>query len=298
MQEYYGPIDFLGLYQWLAPRVGPVGAGLACLGLTLLETAGWWLPLYVGLAWVLKRRGRLEPADWLPAILLAVAAISMLLAPVARNGDTTEFRHRAGPLLVVILATWSLHLASAAAGVRVAPTLAIRGRIAIVAAGLVSLSVLAVTITAAKRPRMQGSDQFYALKASPDLARVAPLLSAGSAPKPRFAVAHQPNDSSFIDDAARLVALSGVPAYVSCPKFLLTFGGPLGYEGRRRLAVIDRLDHAPNLEALRKLMQEEGITAYVVSSARDAPFDPDRLGALGRSGDYAVYSASPATGGN
>ncbi len=295
VQEYLGPLDFDGFYAWSSPRIGRVGTGLVCLGLALLETAGWWLILYFGLMWALKRRGSLEAADWLPALLVAVTTLNMLLAPVARNGDMGEFRHRAGPLLVVILATWSLRLAVVAAGVRVAPILTIRGRIAIVAVALVSLSVLAATITAAKRPRMQWSDRAYALKASPDLARVAPLLSAGPASKPRFAMAHQPPDSREVDDAARLVALSGVPAYVSCPNVLLTIGGSLGEEARRRLSVIDRLDNAPNLETLRKRMQEEGITAYVVSSARDAQFDPDRLGAAGHSGDYAVYLASPAS---
>ena len=61
------------------------------------------------------------------------------------------------------------------------------------------------------------------------------------------------------------------------------------------MEVLDGLDHAPNLEALRKVMQEEGITAYVVSSASDASFDPKRLAAIGRAGDYAVYLASPTS---
>jgi hypothetical protein len=106
-------------------------------------------------------------------------------------------------------------------------------------------------------------------------------------------MAHQPPDSRVMDDAARLVALSGVPAYLSSPNFLIATGGAAGQEAQRRLAVIDQLDQAPNLEALQAAMRAEGISDYVVSSDRDARFDPQRRCAIGRNGDYAVYSAHP-----
>jgi hypothetical protein len=293
VQAYLGPIDFDGLYPWLAPKFGRVGTGLVCLGLAILETAGWWLPLYGGLIWTLSRRGRLESADRLPALLLAVAVVSMLLAPIARNGDPTEFRHRAGPLLVVVLAIWSLRLAKVASGLLAGPRMTARGQIAIISAGIVSMFVLVITISDAKRPRMLWSNRAYDLKVPQELVRLAQSLSDWPTTKARFAMARQPLDSREIDDAARLVALSGVPAYVSCPTVLLTIGGAIGDETRRRLAVIDRLDHEPNLEMLRKVMRDEGISAYVVSSASDAPFDPERLSANGRAGNYAVYLAPP-----
>ena len=51
------------------------------------------------------RRGQLRPADALPVLLLVVAALAMLMAPMARNGDISEFRHRALPLLVVVVSS-------------------------------------------------------------------------------------------------------------------------------------------------------------------------------------------------
>jgi hypothetical protein len=59
------------------------------------------------------------------------------------------------------------------------------------------------------------------------------------------------------------------------------------------MTVIDRLDQAQSLETLQALMRADGITAYVVSSDRDAPFDPQRLSAIGREGLYAIYAAQP-----
>ena len=45
VQLYNSPADLSGLYP-LSGVIGPVGAGLVSLGLTLLETAGWWLILF------------------------------------------------------------------------------------------------------------------------------------------------------------------------------------------------------------------------------------------------------------
>ena len=102
------------------------------------------------------------------------------------------------------------------------------------------------------------------------------------------------NVPAAVELALSCVALSGVPAYISCPEYLEAIGGALGEEARRRLAVVARLDYAPDLEALREIMRAEGITYYVVTTARDAPFDAARRQAIGHVGVYAVYAASSA----
>ena len=104
-------------------------------------------------------------------------------------------------------------------------------------------------------------------------------------------MAGQPSNSFDIDAAARLVALSGVPAYISCPGYLLTLKGPIADEARRRLAVLRRIGDAPSLEALQSDMRAEGIAYYIVTTPRDAPFDPERAGAIGRIGASAIYAA-------
>jgi hypothetical protein len=162
---------------------------------------------------------------------------------------------------------------------------------------MLSLSTLGLTIGAMKRPRMTwGATDYYGTRVASELAALAPLLGVGN--KPRFAVANQPPEARNIDDASRLVALSGIPAYISCPQYLMTIKGTVSEETRRRMMVLGRLAEAPTLEALQQLMRAEGITAYVVSSPQDAPFDRERLGAIGRARNYAVYLASPQSAQN
>ena len=294
LQRWQGPVDFEAFFSSLQPRIGHIGAVLVGVVFALLETAGWWMLLYIALGLALWRRGRLEAMDWTPAILLAVAALSMILAPIARNGDITEFRHRAGPLLVVALAPWSLRFAAIAAAARLNRIPTSGRRVAVIVTAIFSLWALSVTVDAAKRPRMAWGKDYYGQHVPPELIKLAPLLNARADLKPRFAMAHQPANSRIIDDAARLVALSGVPAYISCPSFLLATGGEVGDEARRRMTVLGGLDQAPSLEALQAAMRAAGVTYYIVNSASDAPFDPGRLRAIAHEGEYAIYGAASA----
>jgi hypothetical protein len=161
------------------------------------------------------------------------------------------------------------------------------------AGALLSLTVLSATIGAAKRPTMGWTSDLYGTRVALGLMELAPAVIRDATGRPALAVANPPANSRAIDDAAQLIALTGVPAYLSRPSFLVTTGGARGEEARRRLDVIARLAAAPNLEALRALMRAEGITLYVTTSPADFPFDPERRGAIARSGDYALYSAFP-----
>jgi hypothetical protein len=131
----------------------------------------------------------------------------------------------------------------------------------------------------------------YGTSAAPELLSLAPLLSADARAKPRFAVAGLPPTARVIDNAARLVALSGIPAYISCPAYFQAIGGPIGAEAQRRTAVLAHLAEATSLEALHTAMRSEGITHYLVTTPQDASFDPERRGAIGHVGTFAIYAA-------
>lgn len=286
-----GPTRFDNLYPAIVQHLGRAGAGIIGVGLTLLGILGPWLPAFVILGLLAWRRKLLGAADALPWLLLVVAALAMLMAPMAPDGDITEFRHRPGPLLVVVLSVWSMRFVLLLAAPLLERTSARRRQIFVGVVAVVSLAVLATSIDAAKRPRMAWGTKYYGTQVAPELILLAPLLSRGGQQRPRFAVANQPADVGTIDDAARLVAFSGVPAYISSPVFLLKSAGRLGDEARRRMAVIARLAEATDLAELQATMRAEGITHYVVTAQRDAPFDPERRGAIGRAGTYAIYLA-------
>jgi hypothetical protein len=284
--------------DWLLPAITPwigkVAAGSVALLLVMLGTLGLWLPAGLVSGWLAWRRGLLTRVDALPFLLLLVAAVVMVLSPISRNGDISEYRHRAGPLLVAVWAVWTLHFAGLLLASRLARLSEARRWAMLGGAAVIAIPVLALTIGGAKRPTMDWGQAFYGTSVHPDLMRLAPRMRRLDGDLPRFAVANQPADSRNIDDAARLAALSGMPAYLSCPGFLIASGGAVAQEATRRMEVLRELTAAPDLEALRSLMRQERITHYIVTAPGDAAFDPGRAAAAARFGDYAVYLAWPS----
>jgi len=291
MQKYKDPTQTFVIYEFLSPYLSIAGRGFLSAALTLLEISGWWLILFVLMGYRLWQRKKLESIDALPWIALAVAVIFMFLGPMARNGDITEFRHRANPLLVVVLIVWSLRYKGLSFAAFLSRISWMHSRIALVLSAALSLFVLSNTVNAARRPDLSRDEGYYHFQNLPQLMRLAPFLHNSADIKPRFVVAHQPQDTRTMDDAALLVTLSGIPAYIACPKYVLDLDGAVGAEANMRMSIVARLDQAPDLARLQALMRAEGITYYIANSENDAPFDPQRTHAIGRAGPYAVYAA-------
>ena len=287
-----GPTRIDGLYAAMQGQVGRIGAGLIGLVLLFLGLLGPWLPLLLLLTILAWRRGVLCPADAAPWLLLLVGTVASLMAPVARNGDISEFRHRAGPLLVAVMAIWAIGLAHRLWAKTIPPS---RGG-AMVWIGMAgAIAVLALTITSAKRPTMAwGLAHYYGTSVPRELIAVAAAIDPGAAPRPRVAVANLPPEARNIDYAAYVVALTGVPAYLSCLGFLRATGGTIGVEAERRQRVLTQLAAAADLTAMQAIMRAEGITHYVLTRETDASFDPDRRHAAFRAGRFALYLTSAA----
>lgn len=288
------PTSYDGLYEAVVRGLGRWGAVPIGVALTMLGIVGIWLPAFIILGTIAKWRGRLEGIDMIPLILVAVAALAMVLGPPGRNGDVSEFRHRPGPLLAVVGMVWTMRFGALVFAERVKGRAGWRAPAAIGLVAALAIAAQTTTIGAAKRPNFEWASAYFGLQTPRELLAIAPYLSDPANGRPRFAVANQPHEAHVEDDASRLVALSGMPAYIACPSFLLAVGGSISEEARRRLAVIEKLDRSPDVAELRRTMRIEGITHYVVTKPTDASFDPDRREALGRSGSYAVYSVNPA----
>lgn len=289
------PSHFEALYPWLQRHLGMTAAGVLGVLLLLLGTAGPWLPAF-GIAWWGAGRAQARRSfDVIPLLLLAVAAVMVIMAPDAPNGDSSEFRHRAGPLLVPVLAVWTLYLAQRAARVtRFADWMRRPPAVAGVAGA--SLLVLFATIADAKVPRQAWGRYFYDTRVSSDLIALAKILEATGAASPTLAIADQPADARHVDDALRLVALSGVPAYVSCPAFFIQSGGALAKEAQRRLNVVGHLGQARGVPELRALMRAERITHFITTVKKADRFDPAAGHAMARAGDLVVYTVGEPNG--
>ncbi|ASS54334.1 hypothetical protein CHR56_06960 [Rhizobium leguminosarum bv. viciae] len=284
------PTNYQALYPRLTQTLGREGAALIGIGLVLTGILGPWLAIFFGAAAVCGAQKKLVEFDAIPFLLLAVASIMMILAPITANGDITEFRHRAGPLLVVVTCIWSVRfIAIAAAALLPGATASVSWKLLVLAA-TISLALMADDISEVRRPQMDWAKNFYDVQFPPPLFAVASELKKNVEHTPRFVVAGQSEASRDIDDASALVALSGIPAYISRPRLFELRSDNVGNEARRRMEVVKRLDAAPTVSALKQLMASEHITHYLVTDTTQVAFDRERAGAAWKSGQFAVYT--------
>ncbi|UIL28697.1 hypothetical protein LZK75_04420 [Rhizobium leguminosarum] len=157
-------------------------------------------------------------------------------------------------------------------------------------AATISLALMADDISEVRRPQMDWAKNFYDVQFPPPLFAVASELKKNVEHTPRFVVAGQSEASRDIDDASALVALSGIPAYISRPRLFELRSDNVGNEARRRMEVVKRLDAAPTVSALKQLMASEHITHYLVTDTTQVAFDRERAGAAWKSGQFAVYT--------
>jgi hypothetical protein len=283
------PTNYDDLYPWLTATFGRPGAAIIGVGLILIGTLGPWLPIFMLFALPLVIKGKLQSYDMIPFIFLTVASILMLLAFLPKNEDISEFRHRAGPILVVVISVWSLRFIWLTISLfRVSVTTRVSWALTSLVSVL-ALVAMSYDIAWSRIPTMDWAKIAYDHRFDPTLFQAATFMKSGKDTTPRFVVADQSADARIIDDAAVLTALSGVPAYISCPQSLLRRDDATGTEAKRRMVIAEKLSSAPSLDALRAMMAQEKITYFVTTKSNQAPFDSARDAAVWRDGAFAIY---------
>lgn len=256
----------------------------------LVAMQGLWLPLMVIQRLRLRQLNALQPWDNMPFLLMLVAAVFLFLGPMPTNGDIAEFRHRGAPLLLIVTMVWSVHFMVLIFTPAVERMPAATRQSILIACCLLPFIGLVLTIPSARAPRMAWGQELFGRTFSPQLQQVADALREEANRSSRFAVAGASPDARLFDDAAVIVAESGVPAFFSCPQPILLRHDAYGDDARSRIVVQQALDQASSASALRDVMASNAISHYVVLGSSHASFDKDRHLATWAKDGWAVYS--------
>lgn len=282
---------YLPLYHTWLPRLGAsYGSGAAIgFGLVVLIPAilGTFAILYPVSAILLHRARRLEASDLVPLVLLVFYVLLVLTAPIPPHGDVTEFPHRPFVLLYAVFAVWTV-----AGLARWAETLGGMGsprvRLAVVAiAALCVLGTLRYTVRDARLQRT------YEVAAG--LSQAARFLRTHAKQGDVLAVHNLARGPVYTDNALALVALTGVPAYLTVPFMRATLGGR-AEEVERRAAALAASAQARDTASAFATLREQGIAWYAVVDRNAGPgWDRGRTQAAFVAGDTALYYLGAGT---
>lgn len=253
-------------------------AGLAGGVLLVLPAAlGIFLMLYPASLVLVRRVRPLRLGDGLPAICLAWFVLLLIAAPVAPNGDATEFGHRPFVLVYALFAVWT------AAGLVTWLAALRRARLALGFAIVACAGAWAALFTS---PDARWDEYFWL---DPGVPQAGHFIRSRSGPGDVLAVQGLEARAVASDVAIQLVALSGVPTYLSRPFIHATRGTAEKALAERRLRELERIAGEPGAQEAVSRLRELGIRWYVVPGVAGPSWDEQRRQAAFIAGRIAVY---------
>jgi hypothetical protein len=268
-------------YSQLVRNHGPAVALAGGVFLVLPACLGIFLLLYPVSVVLVRRVRPLHAADAVPAVFLACYVLLMMTAPVAPNGDATEFPHRPFVLLYAVVAVWT------AAGFATWLAAIARRRAArawTVGIALAAAAGAAGVLFTAPDARW---DEYHWLE--PGVPQAGYYIRAHSQAGDLLAVQGLDLRPVASDGAIQLVALTGVPAYLSRPFIHATRSRKERQIAERRYAELEQVANEPSLAAALGRLRELGIRWYIVPGTAGPGWDPGRGHAAFVAGEIAVY---------
>lgn len=286
-------LDIAHRQQVMLPYASLYGALLAEHGAGIAVPAGVLLvfPAFLGIFAVLypvsvilaSRSRGLQPVDFVPVALLAGYLLLMITAPVPANGDATELTQRPFVLVYAAVAVWTV------AGF--ASWLAPQGRLRFSRLRLPLLALAALLATAAVRYTDKDWRWTQRHDVTPGLPQAASFLRSQGRPGDTLAVEGLKAGWVTTDDAVELVALSGMPAYLTRPYIHVRAGGRRKEVAQQRLAALAAVAQAQSVAAARAKLQDMGVQWYVVTGNAGPYWDRERRQAAFTAGSVSLYAS-------
>jgi hypothetical protein len=283
------PTAYDGLYL---RHIASVGHSLAlAFGTILLFPAilGGFVLLYpmALVAWV--RRTEWQISDLFPLLLLVCFVTVVVFAPVAPNGDPTEFQHRPFVLIYQIIAIWTAVYLCRLLFDKATAENHVRAISALI--GVVTGSILVGMLTGVEpgQPRFAWGKGYFNVPIATGLIDAAEFVRGAARPGDIALVMPINNQERIRSRAVEVVSLTGVPSYLSRPAVQMLPGPRDRQVVRDRLAVLNDIEATANMSSAATLMRQAGITWYISIGNGEPRFDPTVSHADFLAGEAVVY---------
>jgi hypothetical protein len=271
---------------WYASLMADYGPGVALPAGVLLVfpvCLGIFTVLYP-LSVLLARRSRgLEAIDFVPLAFLVGYLLLMITAPVPANGDSTELTQRPFVVLYAVIAVWTV--------TGFVSWLSRQGALRSRRVWLPALLLGALPVIWAARYVDKDWRWTQVQDVTPGLPPVASWLRSHWRAGDILAVGGLKREWVISDDAIQLVALSGMPAYLTRPHIHIEDGGRRKAVALERHAALERVAEERDAPGALRRLRELGVQWYVVAGGAGPRWDPQRREAAFVAGAVAVYAS-------
>ncbi|HEX6528902.1 MAG TPA: hypothetical protein VF004_03725 [Burkholderiales bacterium] len=280
------PTAYPNVYLPMRDTPYAIPAGIA---LMYAASLGAWIVLYPLALWLAQRAGALRASGSFPGFVLAGYLAVMLTAPIDKYRDSTEFTVRPFVLVYAAVAVWTVCLLCRAFALRW-PQRAPQAWRPMLGVCLLGVALAWHATPAMVLPKFDWGWEFYPRRVHAGLTQAGRYLREHGRPGQVFGVRGLELKWAATDPAVQLIALSGMPAYLSYISAHTIEAPSRGKLALQRYAELARIDRAPSAPAALEALRRLGIDWYVVTGWSGPPWDPQWRQARFFEGSVAIYA--------
>jgi hypothetical protein len=287
------PTSYDGAYTAIDTRYGwLVGTTLGVLALVPAAVGALALALPIACVAAIRRTGW-DTLDTFPIWCVAVWLGVVLLAPMASYGDYTEFQQRPFVLIYASTVVWTLLFVER--GLPAAGPSAATFRLALATTLVAGIAVTALARRHEDpaRPRFAWGMRHFNTRLERGFIDAAAFVRTHAARGDTFALIPTDPTSMLDDDATKLAALSGVPAYLARASIQASNNAARRIVVEQRLSELQSVATASDTNAAFGTLRAAGVDFLVTLGESGPSFDPSGSRAAFRAAGAAVYQIGP-----
>ena len=262
---------------------------------TLAAVLGIYFLLYPLFLWLHVHHNRLKETDAIPLFLGLFFIILIIFAPIAANGDSSEYKHRHFPLLYALLSVYTTHYAIGIATsrkVRVNDTVLLASAMTVL---LISVAVFTYQGANPARPdieKMPWTADFHNQQITPGLLEISNYLRT-HAREGDVLTMGLPSVSSIgpKTQIVQFISLTGIPAFIARSELKMLGSQCVQEIVKRRLIILNELAMSDDWPAARQHLQNNGIRWYISSIGEIPKWDNGLKEGVFTSNGMNVYDA-------
>ena len=287
------PTAYDGAYAAIDRSYGPlVGTTLGLLA--LIPAALGALALALPIAWAAAiRRTGWRALDTFPIWCVAAWLGIVLFAPMSPSGAYAEFQQRPFVLIYASAVVWTLLFVER--GLPTAGPSAVSLRLALSTTFVAGIAIISLAgrHDDPARPRFAWGMRQFNTRLERGFIDAAAFVRTRAAPGDTFALIPTDPTASLDDDATRLAALAGVPAYLARAGIQARNGPARRLVVEQRLSELNSVANASDTNAALGALRTVGVDFLVTLGEHGPSFDPSGSRAAFRTAGAAVYQIGP-----
>jgi len=267
------------------------------LTMVLIAVLGIYFVFYPLMLRLNIRRFGFHPIDALPLFVLVNFVALMLFAPMARNGDLTEYKHRHFPLVYVLIAIYTIAYAGklmkndASKIEKVKPW--VYSFLICIFAGTIFLNWNLNPARPDAKTLPWSMARLHNQVIRPGLLESAEYLQAHARPGDVLAMGEASVKSISDGPLIELSSLSGIAAFIGRPAVQVKeeASSCVGDIVNKRMALLKILSSIHQWVDVQKILQENGVRWFLVPEGEKPAWDPDRNAAVFSNQGMSIYDA-------